>query len=111
MKREKICPRCGQKYSYIERRKVGSQVYLLAVHYFKVGGKRKVRKCYLGPESEYIYVSRLHEFPLRGPLDKERILKYLRSLVALLVLRKDKFDEKTKREIKEELIKAIESLE
>ena len=107
----KICPRCGERYSYIDRKKVRDQVYLYAVHYYKVGGKRKVRKCYLGPESEYIYVSRLHEFPLRGPLDRERILKYLRSLVALLVLRKDKFDEKTKREIKEELIRAIESLE
>ena len=111
MKREKVCPRCGLKYSYIERRRVGDQVYLYAVHYLKVEGKRRVHKCYLGPESSYIYVSRLHEFTLRGPLDKKRVLKYLSSLLDILVLRKDELDQKTRSEIIEKLIWAIESLE
>jgi len=110
MKEKKICPRCGLKYSYIERRRIGDQVYLYAVHYFKERGKRRVHKCYLGPESEYIYVSRLHEFTLRGPLDKKRVLKYLSSLLDILVLRKDELNQKTKSEIIEKLLRTIESL-
>jgi len=109
-KEKKICPRCGQKYSYIERRSVGDQVYLYAVHYLKVEGKRKVRKCYLGPESSYIYVSKMHEFTLRGPLDKKRVLRYLSSLLDIIVLRKDELDQKTKSEIIEKLLRTIESL-
>jgi hypothetical protein len=31
---ERICPRCGQPYSYIDRYRRGSQVYYVAVHYF-----------------------------------------------------------------------------
>jgi hypothetical protein len=50
----KVCPRCGQPYSYLSSYKRGSRVYYLAVHnegYEEVEGKlkRKVRKCYLGP--------------------------------------------------------------
>ena len=77
------------------------QVYLLAVHYFKIGGKRKVRKCYPGPEDSYIYVSKMHEFTLRGPLDKKRVLKYLRSLKDIIIARKDEFDLNTRREVLE----------
>jgi len=111
MKTEKICPRCGLKYSYIERRKVGNQTYLLAVHYLKMGSRRKIKKCYLGPEDKYIYVSRLHEFSLRGPVDKKRVLKYLRSLKEIILARKGEFDLNTRREIVgivEEIKKALE---
>ena len=111
MKEEKICPRCGLRYSYIERRRVGDQVYLLAVHYTFNKGRRKVRKCYLGPEGDYIYVSRLHEFTLRGPVDKLRILKYLRSLKGIILARKDELDPSTRREIVgivEEIKEALE---
>ena len=111
MKEKKICPRCGQKYSYIERRRIGDQVYLYAVHYLKVEGKRKVRKCYLGPESEYIYVSKMHEFRLRGPLDKSRVLKYLNSLLHIISVKRDELDPKTKREIIERLSWTIKILE
>jgi len=111
MKREKVCPRCGLKYSYIERRSVGDQVYLYAVHYLKVKGKRKVRKCYLGPESSYIYVSKMHEFTLRGPLDKLRILNYLDAILNLLVLEREKLGEETRKKVVEKLKRAIKSLE
>jgi len=110
MKSEKICPRCGLKYSYIERRKVGDRVYLYAVHYFKVGGKRRIKKCYLGPESSYIYVSKMHEFSLRGSLDRRRTLNYLDAILNLLVVEREKLDEETKREIVEKLRRAIEVL-
>ena len=111
MKSDKICPRCGLKYSYIDRKKVGDQVYLYAVHYLKGGSKKKARKCYLGPEDKYIYVSKMHEFTLRGPLDKKRVLKYLRSLKEIILTRKDEFDLNSKKEIVEiveEIKKALE---
>ena len=91
----KVCPRCGLEYSYIEKRVVGGRVYLYAVHVMKVreGGrvKRKVRKCYLGPEDSYEYVSMLHEregIRLRGLVREDRALEYFDSLLNY-VIRKD----------------------
>jgi len=110
MKEKKICPRCGLKYSYIERRRVGDQVYLYAVHYSKEKGKRRVHKCYLGPESSYIYVSKMHEFSLRGPIDRLRILNYLDAILNLLLLEREKLDEKTRREIIQKLRRALKGL-
>lgn len=79
-----ICPVCGQPYSWIETKMIGSQVYYYYVHYMGVEGKKKrVRKCYLGPQS-YIYVSKLHEkerLVLRGLVDKDRGIEYLRALI------------------------------
>ena len=52
----KVCPKCGEPISYIERRKMGNRVYLYAVHYYGYergpNGKPrpKLRRCYLGPE-------------------------------------------------------------
>jgi len=52
----KTCPRCGLPYSYLERHRIGSRVYLYAVHYegYEKGPdgrvRKRVRKCYLGPE-------------------------------------------------------------
>jgi len=110
MKREKVCPRCGERYSYIERRSVGDQVYLYAVHYLKVKGKRKIKKCYLGPQDRYIYVSKMHEFSLRGPIDRLRILNYLDAILNLLLLEREKLDEKTRREIIQKLRRALKGL-
>ena len=52
----------------------------------KVGGKvrKRVRKCYLGPEGSYEYVTRTHEregLVFRGAVDRERILAYLDALI------------------------------
>jgi len=109
--RSKICPRCGLKYSYIERRRVGNQVYLLAVHYSKEGKRRKVKKCYLGPEDSYLYVSRMHEFTLRGPLDKMRIQKYLDVLLDVIIARRDELDSESRRRIVDKMKRVLELLE
>jgi len=67
----KVCPKCGEPISYIERRRIGGHVYIYAVHYYGYergpDGKvrRKIRKCYLGPEA-YTYVSRTLGVPFRG---------------------------------------------
>jgi len=63
-----VCPRCGRPIDYLERRvvrrrgkdgKVREQVYFIAWHYVRgPDGKRKVKKCYLGPE-KYVHANRL----------------------------------------------------
>ena len=50
------CPICGEKVSYIERRKIGNRVYLYSVHVKREGKKRTVKKCYLGKETKYLYL-------------------------------------------------------
>ena len=47
----RICPKCGSPFSYLEKRKKGSKVYLYAVHVSRLAGKRHIKKCYLGLSS------------------------------------------------------------
>jgi len=97
-----FCPRCGQKYSYIERREQGNNVYLLAVHVTRENKKRHVRKCYLGPESDYIYVSYMHPeegLQLKGMLNRDRALEYLRALRNYF--RNEKMDDSMRRQLSE----------
>jgi len=87
----KICPRCKRPISYIERHRKGDRVYVVAVHYEgyerlpngKI--KKKVRKCYLGPEGSYVHVTKLHVFEeglvLKGLTDRDRALEYLDALI------------------------------
>ncbi|MFP3209386.1 MAG: hypothetical protein RXR82_06800 [Nitrososphaeria archaeon] len=49
---DKICPRCGEPYAWLERRLRGDRVYLYAVHEHRENGARRRRRCYLGPEEE-----------------------------------------------------------
>jgi len=83
-----VCRRCGRQVSWIEAKKKGDQVYYYAVHYSGYvkdsSGKirKKVTKCYLGPQ-EYVYVSKLHEnlgLTLRGAIDSGRASQYLKVL-------------------------------
>jgi len=77
---EKLCPRCGGKYSYIEHKKVGKRVYAYAVH--TVRGKRL--RCYLGAEDGYVYVTKTHSdlgLQLLGMNREDRVLIYLQQLI------------------------------
>ena len=56
----KICPLCGEKYSYIERRRTRHNTYIYYVHVKRINNKRKIKKCYAGAESCYKYVEKLH---------------------------------------------------
>jgi len=47
---EKICHVCGQPVSYVERRRPENHVYLYAAHRSWVGGRRRIKKHYLGVE-------------------------------------------------------------
>jgi hypothetical protein len=78
-----ICPRCGERMTYLEHRKVGGNTYLYAVHVRKEMKKRHVKKCYLGPESEYINVTHMHTeegLVLRGMMSYDRALEYLKRI-------------------------------
>ena len=92
MSERPVCPRCGSPISWIETQRKGSRVYYVAVHYMgysKVGGKvrKRVRKCYLGPEL-YEYVTRLHQdlgLRLEGAVVDRRVLHYLDAFVEALL--------------------------
>jgi len=76
---KRICPRCGLRYSWIERKRVGYHEYFYAVHVD--GGARK--KCYLGPKT-YENVTKLHydmALVLKGLLDRDRAVEYLEILL------------------------------
>ncbi|MDT7889983.1 MAG: hypothetical protein RQ885_13555 [Desulfurococcales archaeon] len=81
---KKICPRCGDAYSYIEEIDVSGRTYLYAVHYVKdESGKRRKRRCYLGPKESYEYVSKTHEIIFYGLDREDRYIKYLEEIVSL----------------------------
>jgi len=67
---EKVCPRCGEHFTYLEERTVGNNTYLLCVHVKKHGKKRTVKKCYLGPKEAYIYANTFNKpiIRVRSPL-------------------------------------------
>jgi hypothetical protein len=82
-----ICPRCGQPFNYFERREQGGNVYILCVHVTKEGGKRHYRKCYLGPESQYLYVTQMHReenLVFRGLMSYDRAIEYLKRIAEYL---------------------------
>ncbi len=102
-----LCPRCGNPISWYEKRRVGNQTYIYAVHYL---GKKKVRKCYLGPLGSYEYVSRTHVregLSFYGPLNENRLLEYANALLDTLPSLIKKRTNK-KREKLEELVKKME---
>jgi hypothetical protein len=55
----KPCPKCGRVIDWVERRVVNGHVYIYAAHVSVVNGKRKITKCYLGPE-RYTYATKTH---------------------------------------------------
>jgi hypothetical protein len=99
---EKLCPKCGSPYSYIEEREVGNNVYYYAVHYSKTKGKRKKRYCYLGAK-DYINVAKVHEdlgLNLHGQIQNNRAIAYLRQILSY-------FENEAKEEEKEQAISLI----
>lgn len=84
--RTKMCPRCGAPFKWLEKRRIGNRVYYYAVHELRIGGRRYIKKCYLGPET-YTYVTKLHSregLELRGLVDRSRVLEYLDAIIGYL---------------------------
>lgn len=81
---QKICPRCGRRFTYLEERKNGSNTYVYCVHVRKHNGKRSIKKCYLGPKTAYIYTNtfNFNILTVRSPLaDSSADIKYLIELM------------------------------
>jgi predicted nucleic acid-binding Zn-ribbon protein len=74
-----ICPRCGQE-GYLYRKDTQHNVYNYCRHVTWEGGKRRERKCYLGPD-RYINVEKLHNIDLAGCLDHERWFRYAEEAI------------------------------
>jgi hypothetical protein len=82
---KKICPRCGESYSYIEKISIGERSYLYAVHYYvDENGRRRKRRCYLGPVDGYEYVSKTHDITFYGLDRQDRYIRYLEEILRLL---------------------------
>jgi hypothetical protein len=64
-----LCPHCGLPVEYISEERRGERVYLYAVHYVRVGRRKRVKKCYLGPADKYEYVERFVKLDLTNILD------------------------------------------
>jgi len=81
---KKVCPKCGEPYSYIEEIDIGDRTYLYAVHYVKdESGKRRKKRCYLGPKDGYEYVSKTHEITFYGLDRQDRYIRYLEEIIDL----------------------------
>ena len=77
---ERICPRCGQPYRWLERKMIDGREYLFAVH-------DGYRRCYLGPVGGYALMKVTHPYlKLTGfgatPREElERRLRYIEENV------------------------------
>jgi len=103
---EKICPVCGARYSYIERRRTKHNVYIYFVHIYFEGRRRRVKKCYAGAEKCYKYVERTH-FDIapmfRGLHDEKRAIDYLERLVDFLESNAESYDVETLKDMRARL--------
>jgi len=88
------CPKCGRVIDWVERRVRNGHVYIYAAHVSVVNGKRKIEKCYLGPE-RYTYATRTHSdmgIELKGmayEIDSgpgSRLLDYINDLANKLTV-------------------------
>jgi hypothetical protein len=106
-KPERICPRCGQPYNWLETKTMHGRRYLFAIHV--TDGVRK--SCYLGPVGGYKIGAKTHPYlRLTGfganPREEfERRMKYLdESVQGLLKLASTEED---RRRVLEALDRAI----
>ena len=112
MYNEKLCPRCGKEFKYIEERRQNDRVYFYAVHVYRDNnGKRKIKKCYLGPLT-YEYVSKLHTkegLTFKGLLETNRAIEYLETILQSLL--NSALDPETRKRVAEKLRFYAEILE
>jgi len=103
----KICPRCGQPYSYITKQTVKGHTYWYAVHYIEVDGKKMQKKCYLGAD-KYIYVNKLigNMIEVRNIISSNP-LSYLRDVLENIIESEDEELIKQSLEVLDEYGKAL----
>jgi len=82
--RKGICPRCGKPFRWIYSETIHGRTYLYAVHeYVDENGRKKRRKCYLGPSDSYEYVSKTHDLEFYGMTKDDRYIRYLEEIIDL----------------------------
>jgi len=81
--KRKICPRCGQPFRWIYSETIHGRTYLYVVHEVVEEGKKKRRKCYLGPTDSYVYVSMMHDLSFYGLIKEDRYIRYLEEILDL----------------------------
>lgn len=114
----KVCPRCGNEYSYLEYRKTESNTYVYAVHEVYIKGKGRQRwRCYLGPIGRYKYSNLTNPFlNLRGLSDPDRVYDYVTSLLnyiegRIYLGRIDDFEKKKLELLAQRMRKTLELIE
>ncbi len=107
----KVCPRCGQPYSYVERTKARGtqQRYYYAVHLIKEAGKWKKKRCYLGPKV-YAHVTKIQGFQLYGLMETKRLIEYLEDITQEVLSRANRLTEDDIKRIKR-ILESLRSLE
>jgi hypothetical protein len=107
--RLETCPKCGERITYIERRKIGRHIYLYAAHRKRKGTKSMVKKCYLGKETSILLKHSIGQekaqIPEREVSTAERI-KIPKDTLNDIIMYYDK--RRTKGLTKERRAKAIE---
>jgi hypothetical protein len=54
---------------YVSEEPRGSRTYVYAVHVSRLGKRRRVKKCYLGPADKYTYTEKFVQLDLTNLLD------------------------------------------
>ena len=82
----RVCPRCGKRYDWLERKIIYGRTYVYAVHEHKEGGKKYRKRCYLGPAYGYKHGTATHGgLVLKSAVDRARLFDYLYTLVVYLL--------------------------
>lgn len=85
------CPRCGEPIDWLKvhRIRYGNRVYeyLTAVHYLGYeGGRKRIRRCHLGPLEHYLHVEKTMGVEVRGQgVGEERVKRLLESIKSLVL--------------------------
>jgi len=102
--RKPSCPRCGLPIERLVSKKVFGRVYIYAYH-------RGGRQCYLGPEGEYVLVSKLQPFTLYPIHDTDRLIDYTYGLLESITHESQKLTKEQIKQIIEYLHETLEKLE
>ena len=111
---QRICPRCGRPFTYLERHIVRGNIYYYAVHEARENGRRVRDKHYVGP-AEYVAGRATHAWlgvEWEGAVnpDPERLLEYLQRVLDAVMARADEMSPEVIEKVRAELGRALDEL-
>ncbi|MEM4819488.1 MAG: hypothetical protein QXQ91_04195 [Nanopusillaceae archaeon] len=95
-----ICPRCGVE-GYVSVEKRDNRYYIYIIH---IDGRRRRRKCYIGPLEGYSYVEKLHNLSLDNLVN----IDYYQVIVNAVSLWRRRINKKNVAEALEKINKLID---